>query len=336
MNATTFPAITALGNAASLAADWPTRLKPFWQAMQCGVLNGSGKLPLSYYAHLTPGAKQAVVISSGRMEMAVKYAELCYELVHAGYSVFLLDHRGQGLSGRELDNPDKGYVADFALYHQDMDLFVRTIVQPSAHQQYLALGHSMGCAILAGYIQHYCHPFSAAIFASPMFGIYTGLVPTTLAEALALAFGAVNRRLSPVPWYFPGQSNYREKAFANNPLTSSIERYHWLHQLYREHPKARLGGVTTYWVQAAIRAMRTIQAEAANWPLPVLLLQAAADKVVSNHGQNQWFAQLPTQLLHQKVVLPHARHEIFMETDALRQQAVNAINVFLRQLPDSH
>ena len=209
MNTTTFPAITALGNAARLAADWPTRLKPFWQAMQCGVLNGSDKLPLSYYAHLTPGAKQAVVISSGRMEMAVKYAELCYELVHAGYSVFLLDHRGQGLSGRELDNPDKGYVADFALYHQDMDLFIRTIVQPSAHQQYLALGHSMGCAILAGYIQHYRHPFSAAIFASPMFGIYTGLVPTTLAEALALAFGAVNRRLSPVPWYFPGQSNYR-------------------------------------------------------------------------------------------------------------------------------
>jgi lysophospholipase len=327
-----FPLISVLGQAANLQQDWPTRLKPFWQSLQCGVLAGNGELPLHYYAHHTPGAHQAIVISSGRMEMAVKYAELCYELVQAGYSVYLLDHRGQGLSGRELANPDKGYVADFSLYQQDLELFIRHIVLPSGHQQYLALGHSMGCAILAGYMQRYTHPFTAAIFASPMFGIYTGLVPARLAERLALAFGALNRRFSHTPWYFPGQSNYREKAFANNPLTSCAQRYSWLNLLYREQPKARLGGVTTHWVSAAILAMRAIEQKAAQWSVPVLLLQASADKVVSNYAQDLWYQQLPGSLLRQKVCLQGARHEIFMEQDSIRQQALQAINVFLATL----
>lgn len=327
-----FPLISVLGRAASLQQDWQTRLKPFWQSLQCGVLTGNGDIPLHYYAHHTPGARQAIVISSGRMEMAVKYAELCYELVQAGYSIFLLDHRGQGLSGRELANPDKGYVADFSLYQQDLELFLRHIVLPSGHQHYLALGHSMGCAILAGYMQRYTHPFAAAIFASPMFGIYTGLVPARLAERLALAFGALNRRFSNTPWYFPGQTNYREKAFANNPLTSCAQRYSWLNLLYREQPEARLGGVTTSWVSAAISAMRSIEQMAAQWSVPVLLLQASADKVVSNYAQDLWYQQLPETLLRQKVCLQGARHEIFMEQDSIRQQALQAINVFLTTL----
>ncbi|MBZ9611232.1 alpha/beta fold hydrolase [Rheinheimera maricola] len=329
---TAFPPITPLGRSASLPTDWQTRLKPFWHTMQCGVLTSADALPLHYYQFRVPGAHQAIVLSSGRVEMAIKYAELCYELVQAGYSVFLLDHRGQGLSGRELANPEKGYVSDFSLYQQDFAQFIDHIVQPTGHKYHIALGHSMGCAILAGYLQHYTHPFSGAIFASPMFGIYTGLVPASIAEAIALAFGVLNRRICQTPWYFPGQSNYQEKAFANNPLTSCEERYTWLHQLFRDEPQARLGGVTTHWVQAAIVAMRRLQIDVTTWQLPVLLLQAGADKVVSNHAQNLWFQQLPAELLRQKVTLQDARHEIFMENDQIRQQALQAINVFLAQL----
>lgn len=335
-NSGQFLPVQPLGNAADLAERWQSRLQPFWQQMTCAVLTTPDQVQLSYYCHLVPGAKNAVLISSGRMEMAVKYAELCFELVQAGYSVFLLDHRGQGLSQRELSNPHKGYIADFKLYQADLAQFVGHVVMPSGHQRYIALGHSMGCAILAGYLQQYSHPFSAAIFASPMLGIYTGLVPARLAESIALAFGALNRAVTPEPWYFPGQSNYQEKAFSNNPLTSCAARYEWLLQRYREQPQAQLGGVTTRWVSAAIRAMRQLQLSAGQWRTPLLLLQAEADKVVSNHAQNLWYRQLPATLQHQLVKLPQARHEIFMETDDIRAQALNAINSFLATLPPQH
>jgi lysophospholipase len=330
--ATAFPALQPQNTAVNLADHWLSRLKPFWHQLQSGVLTSTDSLQLRYYFHLVPGARNAVVISSGRVEMALKYAELCYDLVQAGYSVFLLDHRGQGLSQRELTNPHKGYVADFSLYQQDLAQFVEHIVLPHKHHTHLALGHSMGCAILAGYMQQ-PHPFRAAIMASPMFGIYTGLVPASIVEPLALAFGAVNRYVSQVPWYFPGQRNYQEKIFNNNPLTSCEERFSWLHQLYREQPQSQLGGVTSHWLQAAIHAMRKLQREAVKWHTPVLLLQASADKVVSNHAQNYWFQQIDSGVIHQRVTLSGARHEIFMEQDSIRQQAFNAINSFLATLP---
>lgn len=328
-----FLPVQPLGQAGTINRHWRERYQPVWQRMQTGVLTTPDKLALRYFCHRNPDTEQAVIISPGRMELAIKYAELSFELIQAGYSVYILDHRGQGLSQRELNNPHKGYVSSFNAYQQDMAQFVEQIVIPANHRRHIALGHSMGCAILAGYMQRQPHPFDAAILASPMFGIYTGLVPYRLAQALALAFGAINRAISQQSWYFPGQGNYREKAFDNNPLTTCPERYEWLIQLYRDNPKAQLGGVTSRWIQAAISAMAQIQLQAVNWTTPVLLLQAGADKVVSNHAQNIWFEQLPTSLLKQKTVLVHARHEIFMEADSIRQQAFNAINQFLRQLP---
>ena len=328
-----YPSIAPLFSADELSQQWQTVLKPFWQTMQSGQLLSADNVQLRYYFYQVPNAHSAVVISSGRVEMAVKYAEVCYELVQAGYSVFLLDHRGQGLSQREQSNPEKGYISDFRLYQQDFAQFMQQIVQPNAHASYIALGHSMGCAILAGYIQQYKHPFDAAIFCSPMLGIYTGLVPASVAEAMALGYASLNRWFSRDAWYFPGQHDFAEKAFDNNPLTSSPARLNWLYQLYREYPAARLGGVTSPWVAAAISAMRQLQRSAANWSLPVLLLQAGADKVVSNYAQNLWYQQLPTALFKQKHLIADARHEILMEQDVLRHKAYSAINDFLQQLP---
>ena len=327
--------VTALGKADTFAEDWQNRYLPLWQNMKSGVLTTVDGIQLQYYAHRTEAASQAFVISPGRMELAVKYAELAFELVQAGYSVYLLDHRGQGLSQRELANPHKGYVNDFAQYQQDLAYFVNHTVVPAGHSRHIALGHSMGCAILAGYLQNHPHPFSAAILASPMFGIYTGLVPYRLAQSLALAYGYVNRWLSKDIWYFPGQGDYHEKPFLHNPLSHCQSRYQWLMQLYQQYPKAQLGGVTTRWISAAITAMQQIKQRAAQWTLPVLLLQAGADKVVSNHAQNLWYQQLSASLLRSKVHIAKAKHEIFMETDNVRQQAVSAINQFLQQLPGS-
>ncbi|GAB2906328.1 alpha/beta fold hydrolase [Rheinheimera gaetbuli] len=328
-----FLPVQPLGMANTIAADWRGRYLPLWQTMKSGELTTTDNLQLRYYSHRSARSDLAIVISPGRMELALKYAELSFELIQAGYSVYILDHRGQGLSQRELVNPHKGYVSHFGHYQQDFAQFIDHIVVPAGHQRTIALGHSMGCAILAGYLQQYKHPFDAAILASPMLGIYTGLVPYRLAQSLAIAYGALNRALGQQPWYFPGQGNYTEKAFSHNPLTSCRERYNWLLQLYRDYPQAQLGGVTSSWINAAIRAMALLQANAANWHTPLLLLQASADKVVSNHAQNMWYCQLPEHVVTQKVILDRARHEIFMETDSIRQQAFNAINQFLQQLP---
>ncbi|MGI5308417.1 alpha/beta fold hydrolase [Rheinheimera sp. WS51] len=329
-----FPIIKPLSKAALLTEQWQKRVQPFWHKMPEGELISHDGTRLFYKYHHSPQAQCAVVISAGRMEMALKYAELSYELVQAGYSVFILDHRGQGLSQRSLGNKFKGDIIDFDLYQQDFNQFMLQIVQPRQHKYHIALGHSMGCAILATYLaKQPKHPFVATILAAPMFGIYTSIVPYPVAQFAVLAWYKVNRCFSTTPWYAPFQGDYRLKPFKNNPQTSNQERYLWLQQQYQQQPKSQLGGVTLRWLEQAIYAMENIHLQAAKWSTPVLLLQAAEDKVVANRSQDNWYQALPKNLNKQKVSIQGAKHEIFMEHDAIRDNAFNAINDFLQQVP---
>ncbi|WP_333608843.1 alpha/beta fold hydrolase [Arsukibacterium sp.] len=326
-----FPELQAMGSEQQLAQRWHNELQPFWQQLQHQQLQSFDNRSLYYHFHRPAQASTAIIISSGRIETAIKYSELMFDLVSAGYAVYIVDHRGQGQSERLLADRQKGYVGHFSDYQRDLNQFVQQIVLPSGHQRHLLLCHSMGAAIA-------CYPpiapaIDALILCSPMFGIHTGIVPTRLAETMCLHLARIEHG-----WpgrqhgFLPGQGPYRAKHFAGNPLTQSEARLAWMQQLYRDYPDLQLGGVTLHWLSEAIMAMRLLQHSAAQLTTPVLLLQAAADKIVSNSAQDRWFARLPQTLLRQKVTLAGARHEILMETDPIRQQAFAAINQFLTQL----
>ncbi len=51
-----------------------------------------------------------VVISIGRIKSCVKYPEVADDLFQCGYDVMIIDHRGQGLSGRLLADSHWGHV----------------------------------------------------------------------------------------------------------------------------------------------------------------------------------------------------------------------------------
>lgn len=330
-----YPAIQQHCNESQLAEHWSDVLLPFWRQLQHGQFSGVAGVPIHYsYCH-TPGADVAWVISSGRIETAIKYTELIYELSQAGYSVFILDHRGQGRSGRMLPDAQLGYVADFADYQHDLATFLRDIVKPAGYNQHILLAHSMGAAIGAGLLTlprwQEWHPFfHAAIFCAPMFGIYTGAIPASLAEPVAMLYCRIARALWPEQQrYFPSQLAYRDKPFITNELTSSAARYQALRNCYQTEPQLQLGGVTCQWLQQAILAMHELQRHARHCQTPILLLQGAEDKVVANKAQQRWFEQLTADLPKQLVALPSARHEILMEQDPLRTAAFSAINQFL-------
>lgn len=332
-----FPIIQQYCNETALAGHWSSVLLPFWRQLQHGQFNGVAGVPIHYsYCH-TPGADKAWVISSGRIETAIKYTELIYELCQAGYSVFILDHRGQGRSGRMLADAQLGYVADFADYQHDLVTFLRDIVIPAGYRQHLLLAHSMGAAIGAGLLtlprwQAWQQFFTAAVFCAPMLGIYTGAVPSWLAEPAALLYCRISRALSPQQQrYFPSQLAYRDKPFLDNELTGSAARYQALRNCYQTEPQLQLGGVTCQWLQQAIVAMRELQRHASQCQTPILLLQGTEDKVVANHAHHSWFKQLPAELPRQLVALTGARHEILMEQDPLRIAAFDVINHFLNR-----
>lgn len=338
MSKLSFPRILPLSHESTLNQHWEQTLLPFWRQLNHGQFNGVAGVPIHYSCHVVPGARYAWVISSGRIETAIKYTELIYELTQAGYSVFIMDHRGQGRSGRMLPDAQLGYVATFDDYQQDLITFVRDVVKPTGHHHHMLLAHSMGAAIAAATFtlerwRDWHRFFHAAVLCSPMFGIYTGKVPTLLAEKAALLYCSLVRYLAPQEHrYFPSQLAYHDKPFHHNELTSSLARYQILRQCYQTEPQLQLGGVSCHWLQQAIRAMQALQEHAQRCQTPLLLLQAGADSVVANPAQQRWFDALPTELPKAIKPIKQAKHELLMEQDAVRSQVITEINTFLNQL----
>lgn len=123
-----------------------------------------------------PGAKGAIVISPGRSEPSYEYAETALDFIARGFGpVYVVDHRGQGLSPRLLPDVDKSHVEDFDDYLRDFAVFVEAV-----QEELVALGvpdaplfltsNSMGGAIAAGYFQKLGadNPFDAAVLVSAM------------------------------------------------------------------------------------------------------------------------------------------------------------------------
>ena len=73
---------------------------------------------------------RVIVVCPGRIESYIKYAELAYDLFHLGFDVLIIDHRGQGLSGRMLPDTHRGHVDNFSDYVDDLAAFWQQEVQP--------------------------------------------------------------------------------------------------------------------------------------------------------------------------------------------------------------
>ncbi len=104
------------------------------------------------------GNKGSAVVSPGRTESSLKYLETAYDLIERGYSpIYVIDHRGQGLSPRFLDNHFKGHVEEFTNFVDDFEDFVNEVVlaptSAADSKKLYLLSNSMGGAIAVRYFQ---------------------------------------------------------------------------------------------------------------------------------------------------------------------------------------
>jgi len=309
-------------------------LEPFWQERtELGYFVNHQGLSIHYATLLNPNAQSAIVISPGRIEGYLKYQELAYDVYRAGYSVFIIDHQGQGLSQRRLDDPHKGYVEDFQDYVRDFHLFIKQVIKPKFEGELHLLAHSMGCAIGLRYIQQHPHVFSKASFSSPMWGFRSGLVPEFIAKTL-VAFGQwFHDTFKEKGAYFVGGQGYEDKPFLDNELTNSEVRYRYFRDLYRRQPQLQLGGITFAWLNASITGLEMAYKELDKVRFPIQVFQAERDTVIDNQAQDEFcrrLAQFGQPCFGGRPeVIRDGKHELFMETDEKRQQVLTSLFAYL-------
>ncbi|MFB2856364.1 alpha/beta fold hydrolase [Aeromonas allosaccharophila] len=302
-------------------------LPDFWRQHAVeGEFKGKDGVTIRYAALRQAKVDRAILIVNGRVESYLKYQELAWDLWRQGYSLYLIDHRGQGMSGRMLDDPQKGYVDQFDDYVVDLKQFHDQIIMADQPAKLFLLAHSMGGAISARYLERWPEDIKAAVLSSPMMGINLGGLPKWLAKGLAATLGTVGGWIGEPP-YGPGQGPYQDDGFADNGLTHSHSRYQAFRQLYEQYPQIKLGGATAHWIYQGITGADAAIAGAGAIKTPLLVLQAGDDKIVDNAAQDR-FCTLAKCEGGKPLRIEGAWHELLMETDDKRQPALTAMAEF--------
>jgi lysophospholipase len=271
-------------------------------------------------------SRGTVVLLQGRAEFVEKYYETVAQLLARGFAVAAMDWRGQAGSARQLKNPRKGHVDDFALYERDLSALADDVLGPSCPQPWFGLCHSMGGAIMLSIAHAGRCPFERVVLTAPMIapaGLPHPRAAHILAEVLdTLGFGGA---------YSPGgrEAHGLELPFEGNVATSDPVRYARAAGVLAADPSLGVGWWTIGWIHAAFRLWKSFEdpdyARQIIGP-PMLVVASGADRVVDLRAIERFVGRLRSGRL---IVIEGAEHEIALERDPLRDQFWAAFDKFI-------
>lgn len=278
------------------------------------------------------GSKGSLIFVNGMGENVIMYLELFYDLHLQGWSpIYTYDHRGQGLSGRILSDPHVGYVEDWSFYKEDLNTLIQLVSRDSQvdRQNLFLMANSMGSAITVDYFQSFSDQqniFNAVVLASPFFGLHVrGFDFFEPVFPHFIRFACLFRNcLSPIVG--PNSRQLRREVVQDR-ITSSADRY----DLFVRSAKIYSAGhivPSLDWVIKAFQMNRRVmhKENILKLTLPILILQAEQDSVVSNRKQRRFCGKIENCSL--KVI--DGRHDHFIEADKIRNRAILETVQFFR------
>ena len=265
---------------------------------------------------------------TGRSEYIERYFETIADLRRRGFSVAIMDWRGQGGSHRVLADPRKGHIRDFSEYDRDLACFMDQVVLPACPGPYFALAHSMGGHILLREAGRSDSWFERIIVTAPMLEFHPDRVGVPDRAARLYAFCG--------SWCGLGTSYVRGgsaafddgRRFEDNILTSDRERFERNRALAAAAPDLTIGSATVGWLRAAYKSMATVNNEfyPAKVKVPLLLFVAGDDAIVLPRAIEDFATRLK---VGREVMLATAKHEILQETDEIRARFWAAFDAYL-------
>jgi lysophospholipase len=266
-----------------------------------------------------------LLLLQGRAEFIEKYFETISYYRDRGFDVVSFDWRGQGGSERLLANPSKGHVRHFLDYQLDLDAVLKQMQERDMPKPWYVVAHSMGAAILLLRLPQGGDPFQRAAVLSPMIALSRDIAPGYAQTAVTALAGLGMGRIY-VPGGGPGSIS--ALPFENNRLSTDPVRYERNAAILAAAPDLGIGAPTIGWLASAFAAMTGLADP--NLPrkvaTPLLILASGADRVVTTMAAESFAARLKTG---EAIIIKGARHELLMESDIYREQALAALNAFI-------
>ncbi len=299
---------------ASFTKDFEELILPFWKEGTSQILEGQKGVQIYTWRRIHPKAKAQIIISHGYSEQSLKYRETAYNFYQQGYSVFIVDHRGHGRSGRI---GAQRYIVDveqFADYVADFKSFYDQMPWDRSRPLYL-FGHSMGALISVAFMEKYPQSIQAAALCAPMFEPSLRGLPVSvglgIAKLLAWLFGPdqytiFQQRASLDNWHFKDAGTSSQPRFERYRSDSLKE-------------DLATGGPTNRWVIETFEAITPVTSpqQAQLLKMPIYIGIAGNDRLVKPQKMLSFCESLWQCESH---LYPGSYHEIWNERDAIRHQ----------------
>jgi lysophospholipase len=317
--------VPSAARAADIPPLAPRFLEPPGFAWGHVAVPGGALLRWGHLAAAQPRAE--CVMALGFTEFIEKYFETMRDLAARGLSVWCLEWRGQGGSGRPRFLASRPRARHFERDAADLACFAGTVL--SGRHPHVLIAHSMGAAIALVCLHRHPRLFDAAILSAPMLGIRTPVLPPGVTRRIAAVIRAAGLGVC----FVPGRGQWRFDLMPSpesSRLSSDPERCRIGYSWFAARPALRVDGPTYGWLATALRLVALIGREEflAGIATPILLGTPGIEHFVRPQASRRAARLLPDCTL---VDLPDSRHEPFLERDEIRDRWLAAIDAFLAE-----
>ena len=285
-----------------------------------------GNSPVQRYGVSAPpvGPRATVVVLTGYGEPAEKWFETVRRLNAAGYTAWVLERQGQGGSERATPWRDVGHVESFETDAASLRDLVKVVIRPTGETPLVILGHADGALVSLRAVETGL-PTDGLILSSPAFALNT--LPQLSIDPRQTSQWASRLKLG---WLrAPGAPGWRRDGPDGFGLGRTSDRLRgtvqqaWL----TANPDLRIGAPSMGWMAAFYDAADRAQADASRVRAPVLLLRGGQDRIAPPARAASACAAIAAC---QSVSFPTGRHELHMESDAVREAWLAQVEAFVR------
>lgn len=273
-----------------------------------------------FYQSWTPVSSQAhpsratLVLTHGMGEHSEAYVKSADALARMGYTIHAWDLRGHGRSAGK-----RGHVDHFTDFTSDLSQFLLHLQKNGLLPgPFALLGHSMGGLITLKYLIEESREGasddpkpSACVLSSPLLDV---------ALKVPVVKDAAGRFLNHI---WPSLTLYNEIKYAD--LTRDPE---WLKTYERD--SLRHDKISPALYTGMMEAMKDALENASQITLPVCVLAAGHDKIVSLEATKRMFERLGSPM-KKLIVYDESYHEIFNDLD--RETVFRDLSAFLSSVP---
>lgn len=258
---------------------------------------------LYFWYNLIDKPNNTLLLVHGFGEYSERYTKLFEILNKEGISTFAFDLRGHGKS-----EGIRSYISKFEDYIADLTIILDIVKEISKVDQISLLGHSMGGLIASYYANRYQNNIRTLVLSSPFFGLsmevpFIKKIAGNIASALVPSFSMP----AGIKGEFCTHDEEIAKSYDNDPL---INKY-----------------ATARWFTEITKAQKDIEEVAQKIEIPVAILSAGDDKLVSLEAEKRFFENLKSKDKYQKI-FEGFYHEIFNEVK--KEEAISELINWLK------